>query len=625
MSLQQFMEHNVALDIVHRVHIMRSLVQGMAAVHRAGMVQLAVQPANIFCFAYPEEGVLRWKYVDWDCCLHEGSPLPSADAQVTPAYTPPEMMRHVHVRSPPSPPSALPSSPTPSPSLKASWKMDMWSLGLTFLFVLRSQEIWHLVNPPASEAEILSRLLSLKQTDIDHLLDAIFRGRDKERSLLKECLQINPSRRAAAETLLNRSLFSTGMATTHAANLGAIREGVEELQKGQQDLHKGQQDLQKGVNEALSKLDQVLQSLSEGFRDVRRGVTQTLQGLTTLCLSQEESHFILQRVNATLGEVSRACQGQGAPLTVSEATELLQRMKTAVTEAVQGAVDEAVSSGLREAGDALLVAIRTDLSHMGQKIDKVALSLDDARSESNGSAEALQGCLSRLAEEMDQVRDSTQRLLAISEGLQQSHCDLSLSMQQLRVHVSLSSEAVRRECVSAVVAMEGGVSNSLVAIQNAILTGLGDNNQSELAGVVRDLQSSLADGMRLCQHEVTRDLKESLSRLSGTIQTSCSCPEALSPLLSLLRDMQADLVSLSQSVQGVSVGVEEVSRRVRPIVGMVKTLLLGGYSVPTLPWIMIEQPETTLDKLQSIVYVSPLSLPHFFSLPRPLSLSLTYY
>ena len=606
MNLQQFMENNSALDIVHRIHIMWSLVLGMSALHRAGMVHMDVKPANIVCFGYPEEGVMRWKFVDWDCSRHEGSSISSGDTQVTPAYAPPELMKHIR------PSSSLPSSPLPF--LRASWMMDMWSLGLTFLFLLRSQEIWHLLNPPASESEVPSRLLSLSQTDIDHMLAAVFRGKEKERSILEACLQTNPHRRATAHSLVDKSLFTTGMATMHASTLTAINEGQQELKKGQQELKTGQQELKTGVKEVLSKLDQVLLSLSEGFRDVKRGVTQTLQGLTKLSLTQEDSQHLLRRVSDTLTVLCAECQERPS-LTVSEARDLLERMNLAVTEAVEQAVTDAVSMGCRDAGDRVLLSIGQDLSHMREKMETVKSSLDSARADSSVSAEALQGAISKLAQELEEVRDSTQRLLVISEGLQQSRCDLSLSMLELKMQAILSSTAVRDELITATDSMGRCVTSAISTLQQAIDTGRSQSH-SDTAGLLREFQTSLGDSMSHCQHEHTLDLKASLASLSRTIEKSCSSTEALDPLVSLLSDIRVDLGSLSRVVGSVSLSMEEIHRQLKPLMGMVKSLLLGGHSVPCLPLLTIEPPETTLAKMKGVFYVSSLPPP-----PLPISLS----
>mmetsp|Transcript_5499 Transcript_5499/g.5644 ORF Transcript_5499/g.5644 Transcript_5499/m.5644 type:complete len:184 (-) Transcript_5499:1482-2033(-) len=97
-NLRQFLHgHTLAtLDIIHRVYILKNVVDALDFIHDYHIVHRDLKPENIVCFSFLKDGVMRWKLIDFEnsCDERERTKLRHGEEfDRTPEYSPPEMFK----------------------------------------------------------------------------------------------------------------------------------------------------------------------------------------------------------------------------------------------------------------------------------------------------------------------------------------------------------------------------------------------------------------------------------------------------------------------------------------------------------------------------------------------------
>jgi serine/threonine protein kinase len=237
-NLKEFIDtRRQNLDVIHRVHILRDVVNALGFLHDHHIVHGDLKPDNIVSFSILGEGMVRWKLVDFDQSHDLRSHPPSSvsrssedDIGCTPEYSAPELIKVLTYTIEPrlgnGSDLCSPSSSSPPPPLVVSHHLDIWSLGMVSVFALSGCTTWRLLYPAREfswrmvgewDEESLSRLMS-------------FFG-EKEKTFIQGCLKS----RLPCRKLLSKSLFTTDTSTIQGSVLramsGEMNHKFEELKE----------------------------------------------------------------------------------------------------------------------------------------------------------------------------------------------------------------------------------------------------------------------------------------------------------------------------------------------------------------------------------------------------------
>lgn len=251
-NLKEFVDTNhYKLDAIHRVHIIRDVVNALGFLHDHGIVHGDLKPENIVSFSFLREGMVRWKLVDLehshDLTSHPppcASSSLSSDLGCTPEYSAPEIVRVL-------------GRGWTGESLLVSSQLDIWSLGMVSVYTMKGCTAWRLLYPDQnySRALVCQMVREWNESNMRHLLT--FFG-EKEKTFLESCLKS----RVSCRELLGKSLFGTGNSTLQGnalrmtAELGRkfeeLREFVSELMESSRESMSS--DLNELLLEVVRKL-----------------------------------------------------------------------------------------------------------------------------------------------------------------------------------------------------------------------------------------------------------------------------------------------------------------------------------------------------------------------------------
>ncbi len=210
-------EHSLSrFGILSRVNILREIVSALEFLECHQIVHGDLKPENIVLFQSSGTGMARWKLIDFDNSYDLSCrPSPRIDPRntfLTPEYIPPELARAVRE----------------SLTLDPTHKMDIWSLGVISIFVLKGHSLWDLYIPFNSVD--LSSILNFNEEHFTRSWLSVQVG-EKEKSFLEDCFHVEPSRRWNPSRLLTKSLFTTGQATisSKSREITAIRNELVAL------------------------------------------------------------------------------------------------------------------------------------------------------------------------------------------------------------------------------------------------------------------------------------------------------------------------------------------------------------------------------------------------------------
>jgi serine/threonine protein kinase len=223
-NLREFVDRNHhSLDTIHRVHILRDVVNALGFLHDQGIVHGDLKPENIVSFSFLGEGMVRWKLVDLEHSHDlraDPPPLLSPHSACTPEYSAPELLKVL-----------AGGGGRGGDALLVSPRLDIWSLGMVSVYALRGCTVWRLLSPGREFSWAMVRewdeSVSLKQ-----LL-----------SFLDDCLRS----RLSCRKLLAKSLFSTSNSTIQgnvlktmsgemSRQLGELREFVLKLMESSGEM-----------------------------------------------------------------------------------------------------------------------------------------------------------------------------------------------------------------------------------------------------------------------------------------------------------------------------------------------------------------------------------------------------
>jgi hypothetical protein len=187
-----------------------------------GAVWHDLKPSNfVRCYI---DGRNMIKAIDVEHCLDEGTSM-SADHGHTVRFAPPEVVRGTE-------------------GMKSSSSMDMWSLGVTLLFVAKGVDIADLLFPedPGEEGTgRLSRLYTRESDDdiqnqIDSVLDQTFTTHETHvKSLIGHLLKVDPGKRYSVLDVLSHSYVVGGRGTTTKKEV-KLSDKMDKMIKGQEEV-----------------------------------------------------------------------------------------------------------------------------------------------------------------------------------------------------------------------------------------------------------------------------------------------------------------------------------------------------------------------------------------------------
>ncbi len=211
--------------IIARVNILKEIVDALEFLEKHRIVHGDLKPENIVSF-HRGNGTTCWKLIDFDnshdlTSLSSRSP-PKIDLQnpfLTPEYIPPELasaVREVKLNRLNSP-----NQQQQDPLFTPTHKLDIWSLGLVSVFVLKGQSLWDLypsfnlntrIGVGRSSNVDLSPIIDFSEDHFNRTWLSVQCG-EKEKSFLVDCFRVDPNNRWSASKLARKSIFSTGQAT----------------------------------------------------------------------------------------------------------------------------------------------------------------------------------------------------------------------------------------------------------------------------------------------------------------------------------------------------------------------------------------------------------------------------
>jgi serine/threonine protein kinase len=257
-NLDQFLfDDGRDIDHLELLPIISRLVAIVAAAHKHQIVLMDIKGANFVYFRGEREYDYHWRGIDLDGAAVSGTDIISNvfdSIMITPSMAAPEIL-------------------SACSSLKASPKIDMWSLGMMiFRIVKRNVSLWSCLGYDTEEAIILAvQTNSVTQDHISAVLKIQFpdSGRDGPlRRVLESLLQLNPSLRLTCADIQIRGLLTT----IPSINISKIVSSIDNLSgtvKGLQsdvsDLQTVSNDIQVQINDHGDKISSNAQQILGQF------------------------------------------------------------------------------------------------------------------------------------------------------------------------------------------------------------------------------------------------------------------------------------------------------------------------------------------------------------------------
>jgi serine/threonine protein kinase len=228
-DVHSFIEQHPRLEMFKRQAIGLSIIQITDFMHsEAGMVWHDLKPSNfIRC---NERGDYVVKAIDVEHAVRVGELLPPHHGH-TVRFAAPEVIRG-------------------GEELVSERSMDMWSLGVTLLFVAKGKDLADLMFPGDTGDAGTNRLNNLYlnssdadlQVRVDTVLESNFTESQRPlRSLIGHLLQVNVSGRFTIAQVQSHSFVAGGRGTKTmrevdiASNVRHVVEGLEEIKENQED------------------------------------------------------------------------------------------------------------------------------------------------------------------------------------------------------------------------------------------------------------------------------------------------------------------------------------------------------------------------------------------------------
>jgi len=233
-NLHQYLTKYSKVPILQKVNILEDIVNAVSFLHNLKIIHFDLKPENIVRFNNTNQGT-RWKLIDFDSCFDLNInptpriiyPVNDENIRLTEEYVCPEVMKVIH-------------NIPPYNSIEINDKMDIWSLGLISIFILKGNSLWKLLNPHKDFD--ISMILEFNDNILQRLLIDLKVG-EKERSFIEGSLKIDPNQRLNCNGLKNRSLFETGSSTIGTNNMRRLENIESKVDNVQNSVNEARADI----------------------------------------------------------------------------------------------------------------------------------------------------------------------------------------------------------------------------------------------------------------------------------------------------------------------------------------------------------------------------------------------
>ena len=220
--MKDFITNHHNISDIHRIPILHDVVNGLAFLHSHHVVHGDMKPENIVSFS---NGVItRWKIVDFDTSFIEGNPEYSQsninNLRCTPEYSSPELIQTLSTNQ---------NNSNNNLNNLLNWRVDIWSLGLISIFILKGCSLWSLLYPHRDFD------ISMLNNFTDDLLKRILVSEkfiNNQKSFIESCLNVDPNSRLSCDNLRMKSLFTTGTSTISVDRLNNLNRFENKIDEG---------------------------------------------------------------------------------------------------------------------------------------------------------------------------------------------------------------------------------------------------------------------------------------------------------------------------------------------------------------------------------------------------------
>ena len=249
-NLNQYFIKNSKIPIIEKIHILEHIVNGVSFLHKLNIVHFDLKPDNIVRFNTTTHGT-RWKIIDFDSCFDlNTTPKPSLiypinqnnninNIRLTEEYCPPEVMKvikNISTNTSTSNQNNNNNNNNNNNSIEINYSMDIWSLGLISVFLLKGSNLWKLLYPQRDFD--VSMLFEFNDDLLQRFLN-VFEIGDKEKSFIEDCLKLDSKSRLSCEKLLLKTLFKTGPSTKNITQSNEMKEIKDSIDNVRSEMNEG--------------------------------------------------------------------------------------------------------------------------------------------------------------------------------------------------------------------------------------------------------------------------------------------------------------------------------------------------------------------------------------------------
>ena len=249
-NLRQFLNdhNNTTLDIIHRVYILKNVVDALNYIHDNQIVHRDLKPENIVCFSFLKDGVMRWKLIDFENSCDENDEIKlkhNEGFKYTPEYSPPEIFKVLRGEL---------------LELKVTRQIDIWSLGMLSVLLFHLCDYWNLAYP-RSRYFSDSYMNPFDESKFKSISTSLFE--EKEKSFICDCLKVNPEERLNINQLTRKSIFTNELPTEQIGSIKSIKSDTSTIRRNQEGMRGSIDNINTNVTGLPNKIDNLQADLND--------------------------------------------------------------------------------------------------------------------------------------------------------------------------------------------------------------------------------------------------------------------------------------------------------------------------------------------------------------------------